>query len=152
MQREELYRRIAELLDVMDSEERYELVDLEYKKEGKHWFLRIFVDKPGGILIDDCEKISRYLGTRLDEMDAIPNSYLLEVSSPGIERPLRKPEDFMRFRGSQVLVKTLEKIGGSRKFQGILEDYRDDQVFLNTDDGTVSIPYNLISQARLKVF
>ena len=82
--------------------ENFELVDLEYKKEGSNWYLRIYIDKPGGITLDDCQKVSEQLGEELDREDPISENYFLEVSSPGLDRPLMKDSDFIRFAGEFV--------------------------------------------------
>lgn len=80
----------------------FELVDVEYKKEGSHWYLRVYIDKEGGITLDDCQLVSEYLSDRLDEVDPIEHSYILEVSSPGLDRPLKKPRDFERNIGKEI--------------------------------------------------
>jgi ribosome maturation factor RimP len=114
--------------------------------------LRVFIDKPGGIQLADCENVSNFLSPRLDMLDLIPHQYVLEVSSPGIERPLTRPSDFIRYRGSQISLKTFHKVHGKRKFEGELVDYLNDEVIIQTDEGNFMIPYELISHARLKVF
>jgi ribosome maturation factor RimP len=83
----------------------YELVDLEYKKEGPHWCLKLYIDKPGGITLDDCQEVSQRVGDMLDIKDPIPHNYFLEVSSVGLDRPLKKEEDFVRFKGRKVDLK-----------------------------------------------
>ncbi len=144
--------RVEELITPFILQEGLELVDVEYQKDGPNWFLRIFIDKPGGVKLDDCEKISNLVSSVLDRADIIPQKYYLEVSSPGVERPLKKPKDFERFRGSNIIVRTKSKIQGSRNFQGVLAGYEDDQVVLETADGLIKIPFNLIGKAKLKVF
>lgn len=143
---------VAQMLESFLNDQNLELIDVEYKKEGKKWYLRVFIDKSGGIQLTDCEAVSEFLSPKLDTSDLIPHHYILEVSSPGIERPLRKPQDFIRFRGSQVCLRTLAPIGGKKQFQGVLLDLIDDQVILETCEGRLSIPYVLIGRARLKVF
>ncbi len=152
MKKTEFYETIAKLLEPFLTDSALELIDIEYRKEGKNWFLRIFIDKPGGVQLADCENISNFLSSRLDELDLIPHHYILEVSSPGIERPLRKPEDFLRYRGSRISLKTHNRVQGKKNFQGVLVDYLDNQVILQTDEGDFMIPYEAISQAKLKVF
>lgn len=129
-----------------------ELVDVEYKKEGKRWFLRVFIDKPGGIQLSDCEQVSRFLDAELDSLNLITHHYILEVSSPGIERHLRKPEDFVRFRGSLIEVRTNDKIYERRNFRGKIIDFSEGRVILETEEGTIDIPLNIINKANLKVF
>lgn len=152
MKGQSIRERVEELITPFILQEGLELVDVEYQKDGPNWFLRIFIDKPGGVNLDDCERISNLVGSVLDRADIIPQKYYLEVSSPGVERPLKKPEDFERFRGSEVTVRTKAKIEGSKNFQGVLAGYEDDQVVLETKDGLIKIPFHLIGKAKLKVF
>jgi len=144
--------RVEELITPLILQEGLELVDVEYQKDGPNWFLRIFIDKPGGVKLDDCEMVSNLVSSVLDRADIIPQKYYLEVSSPGVERPLKKPEDFERFRGSKITVRTKSKIQGSKNFQGILAGYEEDHVVLDTTEGMIKIPFHLIGKARLKVF
>ena len=97
-----------------------ELVDIEYVKEGRDWFLRIFIDKEAGVDIEECGIVSERLSEKLDEIDPIPHNYFLEVSSPGAERPLKKETDFEKAIGKNVYIKTYEPIDGEKKFEGIL--------------------------------
>lgn len=97
-----------------------ELVDVEYVKEGGNWFLRVYIDKPGGVALDDCEKVSRPLEKKIDETDPIPHAYYLEVSSPGLERPLKKPGDYIKAVGSPVEIKLFKSVGDRKRFEGEL--------------------------------
>ncbi len=99
---------------------KFELVDVEYLKEGSNWYLRIFIDKEGGITIDDCQHVSEELSDVLDKVDPISQSYFLEVSSPGIDRPLKKEKDFEKFKGEQVEVKLFQPVEGRKVFEGEL--------------------------------
>ncbi|HHV35008.1 MAG: ribosome maturation factor RimP [Syntrophaceticus sp.] len=153
MKKETVTVRVQEVISPFILQEDLELVDVEYKKEHANWYLRIFIDKPGGVRLEDCEKVSNFASAELERLGVIPSRYFLEVSSPGVERPLRKPEDFERFCGSTIRLRTTSKIQGSRNFQGMLVDYVDDQVILETEDGrSINIPYHLIRQARLKIY
>lgn len=143
---------VAKVLQPFLQDHELELVDIEYKKEGRKWFLRVFIDKPGGVQISDCEVVSEFLSLRLDALDLIPHHYILEVSSPGVERPLKRPQDFVRFKGSRVFVKTFAPVEGQKQFEGTLVDFIDNQVVLETDTGKINLPYDLVAQARLKVF
>ncbi|HEX9061972.1 MAG TPA: ribosome maturation factor RimP [Clostridia bacterium] len=96
------------------------LVDVEFIKEGANWYLRIYIDKPNGITIDDCQIVSEELGEKLDKVDPIEQSYFLEVSSPGLERPLKKERDFEKYKGETVEVKLFEAIDGKKIFEGEL--------------------------------
>lgn len=110
----------AELVRPIVDRLSYELVDVEFLKEGANWYLRIYIDKPGGIAIEDCQIVSEELSDRLDETDPIKQSYILEVSSPGLERPLKKDSDFVRFRGEPVEVKLFQPVNGKKVFEGDL--------------------------------
>jgi ribosome maturation factor RimP len=133
------------------SEHGFELVDIEYVKEGNNWFLRVFVDKEGGIDIDECGQISEYLSTRLDEKDPIPSAYFLEVSSPGAERPLKKPDDFRAAVDKHVFVTTYEPIDGLKEFEGKLLAYDGELLVIQTGKKKVEIRADKIASARLAI-
>ncbi len=141
---EEFTKPIVEMLNL-------ELVDVEFVKEGGQWYLRIYIDKPGGVDLDDCQAVSEQLDKILDEKDPIPQSYILEVSSPGIERPLNKPEDYKRFAGNLVTVKTYIPVNGKKTITGMLIGLQDDGVRLEVDNEQVTIPMDKISLTRLAV-
>jgi ribosome maturation factor RimP len=111
---EELVKPIIESMDI-------ELVDIEFVKESNNWYLRIYIDKEGGVTIDDCENVSRKVSDILDEKDPIEQSYSLEVSSPGIDRPIKSSSDFEKHKGEEVEVKLYKPIDGSKSYEGILE-------------------------------
>src|SRR5690606_4073460 len=113
----------------------FELVDVEYVKEGPNWYLRIYIDKPGGITIDDCKVVSEEVSDLLDKEDPIPQSYFLEVSSPGLERPLKKDSDLERFKGELVEVKLFKAINGKKKYVGELIGLIDNKIVINLDSG-----------------
>ncbi|MCC8139082.1 MAG: ribosome maturation factor RimP [Lachnospiraceae bacterium] len=151
MARKEAYEQRTEalLLPVME-EHHFELVDVEFVKEAGTWYLRAYIDKPGGITIDDCELVSRYLSDRLDEEDFIEESYILEVSSPGLGRPLKKEKDFVRSRGEPVEGKLFRAVDGSKEFSGILEDWDRDTVTLKMEnEATLVIERANIALIRL---
>jgi ribosome maturation factor RimP len=112
-----------------------ELVEVNFKKEGSNWFLRVFIDKEDGISINDCEEVSKKLGNTLDEIDPITQSYILEVSSLGINRPLKTERDFLKFIGNNIEIKLYKPILGSKKIEGILEGYDGDIIKIKTTDG-----------------
>lgn len=132
-------------------ENAFELVDVEYVKEGSNWFLRVYVDKEGGIDIDDCGRISEYLSAKLDEKDPISSAYFLEVSSPGAERPLKKPEDIKKSIGKHVFVTTYETIEGFKEFEGQLLAFENDEVIVQLAKKKVTLPYNKVASARLAI-
>ena len=126
-----------------------ELVDVEYVKESTGWILRVFLDKPGGIDLDDCQAVSAVLDKKLDQEDPIPGAYSLEVSSPGLERPLKKRSDYERFAGRLVQIRTYSGVHGRKRFEGILEGLQGDNVLLKWDGETIEIPLELVSKANL---
>ena len=107
---------------------QFELVDVEYVKEGGTWYLRAYIDKPGGIAVDDCEAVSRRFSDILDEKDYIEDSYIFEVSSPGLGRPLKKEKDYVRNMGKEIEIRTYRAIDRCKEFTGILKAYDDTSV------------------------
>jgi ribosome maturation factor RimP len=148
---ENIISNIKELLEPMLFEKRLELFDLEFKSQGQKGVLRVFIDKDEGVTIDDCTVISRELGTLLEVHDVIPGSYTLEVSSPGLTRPLKKPSDYLRFRGKTVKIKTIEDIEDKKVFKGKLLDFIDETVSLEANGTNYLIPYNKIEKANLEL-
>ena len=132
--RETYEKKTEELLLPMMEENGFELVDVEYVKEGGSWYLRAYIDKPGGIAINDCEVISRALSDKLDEEDFIEDSYILEVSSPGLGRPLKKEKDFQRNLGEEVEVRTFRAIEGQKEFTGVLKAYDKESVTIELEE------------------
>ena len=112
----------------------FELWDVEYVKEGGTWYLRAYIDKPGGIMVDDCEVVSRELSDLLDKKDFIDEAYILEVSSPGLGRALKKERDFEKSLGKEVEVRTYRMIDKQKEFRGILKGYDQDTVTIETDN------------------
>ena len=138
MSKREVYeQKTEEILLPIIEEYGFELVDVEYVKEGGTWYLRTYIDKEGGISIDDCEKVSRRLSDILDEKDYIDDTYIMEVSSPGLGRPLKKEKDFKRSLGKEVDIRTYRMIDKQKEFTGILKDYDKDTVTIELDDETL---------------
>jgi len=146
---------VEELAAPILEEMQLELVDIEYVKEGKNWFLRLFIDKDDGVDIEECGIVSEKLGEKLDELDPIPHNYFLEVSSPGAERPLKKAEDFTKAVRKQVNVKTYEPIDGEKEFEGKLVEFNGEalkiDVTIKTRTKTFEIPFEKVAKARLAV-
>ena len=115
----------------------FELYDLMFVKEGSNWYLRVFIDKPGGITIDDCEMVSRAIEKILDEKDPIEQSYILEVSSPGIDRPLKKEADYERFKDSVIDIKLYKPCNGRKEFTGKLVGLQDGNIVITDDSGNI---------------
>lgn len=125
--REEYEAKTEALLQPMVDERGFELVDVEYVKEGSNWYLRAFIDKPGGISIDDIEPISRELSEKLDQEDFISDAYILEVSSPGLGRPLKKDKDFVRSIGEEIEIHLYRAINKQKEFVGILKEFNKEE-------------------------
>ena len=136
MSKREVYeQKTEELITPFVEENGFELVDVEYVKEGGNWYLRAYIDKPGGITVDDCEVISRSLSDKLDEEDFIEGAYILEVSSPGLGRPLKKEKDFVRNMGQEVELRTYRAIEKQKEFRGILDAYDKSSITLEVEEG-----------------
>lgn len=134
--REDFEQRTEELLIPILEKYEFELVDVEYVKEAGTWYLRAYIDKPGGIAINDCEVVSRELSDLLDQKGFIDDSYILEVSSPGLGRPLKKERDFARSIGAEVEIRTYRMVEGRKEFTGVLEEYDSESVTVSYEDGT----------------
>ena len=141
---------VEKLVGEIIKDTQLELVDVEYVKE-RDWYLRVFLDKPGGMEVDDCQWVSERLTARLDEIDPIKESYILEVSSPGLDRPLKKEKDYIRHTGDKVEIHTFAPFNGKKIIVGVLRGLADDNVLLEVDGDQMSIPREKTSQVRLYV-
>lgn len=136
MAKREFYeQKTEELIMPVIEQNQFELVNVEFVKEGSNWYLRLYVDKEGGITIDDCEKVSRAMSDILDREDYIEESYILEVSSPGLGRPLKKDKDFVRSIGSEVEIRLYKPVDGQKEYNGILKSFDKDNVVIELEDG-----------------
>ena len=142
---------IHSIAGTLTAEKGMELVDVEFRKEGVGQVLRLYIDKKGGVTVDDCALISRELSTLLDINDVIEKKYVLEVSSPGLRRPLKKIEDFKRFEGKLVLIKTIEPIDNRKVFKGYLKDTNDKGIDMDIDGSIYSLSFNQIKKANLEI-
>ncbi|MCD8046082.1 MAG: ribosome maturation factor RimP [Clostridiales bacterium] len=133
--REDYEARTEALLLPLMEEFGFELVDVEYVKEGGSWYLRAYIDKEGGITVNDCEAVSRRMSDLLDEEDFIADSYIFEVSSPGLGRPLKKEKDYIRSMGSRVEIRTYRPIDRKKEFCGVLTAYTADTVTIVPEAG-----------------
>ena len=142
---------VGELAAPVAAEFGCELWDTEYVREAGQWFLRLYLDKVGGVDILDCENVSRKVSDLLDEVDPIEGSYVFEVSSAGAERQLKRPSDFERFIGSPVLVKTYQNRDGRKEFPGVLKGYEDGDILLQM--GTQELRFNKseVAMVRLRI-
>jgi ribosome maturation factor RimP len=129
----------------------FELIDLEFKFEGGRRVLRLYIDTAGGVTLDHCQLVSKQVGALLDMKDPIDNPYHLEVSSPGINRVLKKKTDFVKFAGAEVKIKTRNKFYGRRNFHGTLTGMENSIIILEVDGQRVDIPYSDLEKARLNL-
>ncbi len=151
MSRRETYEQKATALILPIIEQmKFELVDVEYVKEGGTWYLRAYIDKPGGITVDDCEAVSRLFSDLLDEEDFIEDSYVMEVSSPGLDRPLKKDRDLERSIGREVDVKLFRPLAGQKEMTGTLLAFTKDTLTIGFgEEDRIDIPRETIALVRL---
>ena len=152
MSKKEMYeQKTEEILLPIVEEYGFELVDVEYVKEGSNWYLRAYIDKPGGITVNDCEAVSRIFSDKLDEKDFIEDSYIMEISSPGLDRPLKKEKDFARSMGKLVEVRTYRPIEKQKEFCGVLTAYDSSTVTIQEDEETRTFDRKDIALIRLAI-
>ncbi|MGN0505475.1 MAG: ribosome maturation factor RimP [Lachnospiraceae bacterium] len=150
--REEYELKTEQLLEPILQEAHFELVDVEFVKEAGTFYLRAYIDKEGGITINDCEMVSRRLSDLLDEKDFIPDAYILEVSSPGLGRQLKKEKDFKRSLGEEVEVKLYQALNKKKEFSGILKSYDKDTVVITEENGnSLTLERSNIAMIKLAV-
>jgi len=142
---------VEELISPVLISENLELVDIEYKKEGKDWTLRVFIDKPGGITVQDCQTTSHRVEDMIEIDGLIPSHYILEVSSPGLDRPLKKEKDFLKFRGKHIRLTTFAAVNNQKKFKGVIRDFQDSTLTLEVQQKVFQIPLTNIAKARLEI-
>jgi ribosome maturation factor RimP len=150
MSKRDNYEKITEeLVMPLIEQNNFELVDVEYVKESSNWYLRIYIDKEGGISVDDCEIISRALSEKMDEKDFIDDAYILEVSSPGLGRPLKKDKDFIRSIGKEIEIKLYKAMNKQKDFEGTLKSYTKDEVTIEVDGEEIKFLRSDIALIRL---
>ena len=142
-------QEVTELLDPVLEEMGFELVDVEFLSKQGRWVLQLFIDTEGGVTIDDCARVSREIGDLIDVRDIIDHEYVLEVSSPGIDRPLKKPKDFLWACGRKVRIRTKEPVDGRQNFTGMLENVEGDVITLDVDGMAVSLTMGKLEKANL---
>jgi len=148
---EKVIKIVKELAIPILEREALELVDIEFKREVRGWVLRIYIDKEGGVSLNDCTLVSQQLGDVLDVEDPIDTPYILEVSSPGLTRPLKGTKDYQRYIGRLVKIKTYKEIYGKKVFIGELSGLKEGIVNIKIDKKVYEIPYGLIASAHLEV-
>ena len=146
-----IYQLVSELIEPTVTEHNIELVDVEYIKAGKVWTLRVFIDKKQGVTVLDCQKLSREIEDLIEVHELISDPYTLEVSSPGLDRPLKKEADFLRNKDKQIQLNTYAPIEGRKNFSGIVLDIEDKVLFLKDKDGCLELELANIAQAKLVI-
>jgi ribosome maturation factor RimP len=147
----EIVDRVSAIADPILSNEGMELVELEYRRESKGWVLRLYIDKEGGVTLDDCTRISQEVGRSLDVENFISTPYTLEVSSPGLARPLKKEKDFMKYRNHMIKVKTIDPIENRRQFKGKLLGITENRIEIAMDGGVFQILLSNVAKANLEI-
>jgi ribosome maturation factor RimP len=142
-------KEIETLITPVVDQEGGEIVDLQWRREGHQWILRLFIDKPNGITLDDCALFSDRVGAFLDEKNAIEQSYVLEISSPGLDRVIKKDKDFEKFAGKAVKVRIKIAENGQRKFSGILKGLQDGKVAVQVGETVKTFDKKNIDEIRL---
>lgn len=137
MQTNDIAGRVFNIVSKFADENEYEIVDVEYVKEGPNWYLRVYADKEGGVNIDDCEIISRWLEKKLEEDDFIDHAYILEVSSPGIDRILKRDYEYTKYKGRLVDIKLYKPLNGSKEIQGYLLGLENGEIKIELSDGSI---------------
>lgn len=151
MKFEKLLQEVREVVEPILQSQGFELVDLEYQRESRGWILRIYMDREGGVTLDDCSGMSHEVGAVLEVKDVIPTSYVLEVSSPGLTRPLKKPEDFNKFLNRLVKIKLYKPLDGRRNFKGTLLGLEGETVRVEVEGQVFDIPLPSIAKANLEI-
>lgn len=150
--REDYELKTESLVMPLIEENNFELVDVEYVREGSNWFLRVYIDKEGGITVDDCELVSRALSDLLDVHDFIPDAYILEVSSPGLGRQLKKDKDFKRSIGEVIEIKLYKSINKQKEFEGVLTGFDETTITFEQENGEeMTLNRSDIAMVRLAI-
>lgn len=145
----EIVDRVKKIIDPILSNEGLECVDLDYRREARGWILRLYIDKEGGVKLDDCARISQEVGRILDVEIPIAIPYTLEVSSPGLTRPLKTERDYVKYQNRLIRVKTVTPIGNQRQFKGRLLKVANEGIEIDMGGGVVHIPFQNIGKANL---
>lgn len=152
MNKKEIIRNINNMCEPLANELGYDLVDVEFIKEGSMYFLRVYIDKLGGINLDDCQRMSELVSDKLDETDPISVTYYLEVSSPGLDRPLKTDKDLMRNIGKDIEIKLYSSINDKKVYYGELESFNAEEIVIKEETGnSISIAKESISLIKLVV-
>ncbi len=143
---------VEEIVKPFLNENDLELVDIEFVKEGQHRYLRVYLDKENGVSLDDCQEVSVYLSEKLDKLDPIKENYFLEVSSPGVERPLKKAKDFEKYKGKSVEARLYHTLNGEKVFEGKLLGLKENKIIIDREaKGIIEIPKDKVSLVKLLI-
>jgi ribosome maturation factor RimP len=142
-------RQVTDLIEPTLKDMGFELVDVEYLSRLGKWVLRLYIDKEGGVTLDDCAQVSREIGDLIDVKDIIIHKYVLEVSSPGLDRPLKKEKDFEHAIGKKIKVKTVAPVEGRRNYTGYLTNFQKGILYMELENGPVSLPWKEVEKANL---
>ena len=145
-------KTVWQFIEPLLKDTSYEIYDVEYVKEGAEWYLRIFIDKEGGIDLDDCETVTDLINDPLDELDPIAEAYFLEVSSPGVERHLKSMRHFEKAVGEKIRIKTFVKMENSKEWVGILKAVDENGITLESNGKTIEFPFEKIAKSNISVF
>ena len=148
MKREAVEEFVSSVVEGIIAGTNLELVDVDYVRE-RDWYLRVYLDKPGGVDLDDCQIVSEKLSAILDEKDPIAENYLLEVSSPGLDRVLKKDKDFIRYNGRDVDIQLFKPINGNKQYTGVLQGFTDTTIEFSINGESVTFERTAIAQIRL---
>ena len=151
MTKKQIVEQVEVYLEPILNEFKYELVDVEYVKEGPNYYLRIYIDKEGGVNIQDCQVTSRAIESVLDEKDFIKEAYILEVSSPGLDRVLKKDREFEKFKGRLVDVKLYNAIDKQKSFTGILDKKQDEKLYIIEEETPLEFDMKNVAVVRLAI-
>jgi ribosome maturation factor RimP len=151
MMSKEIIDRVHAVANPILSSEGMELVEIQYRREAKGWVLRLYINGEGGVTLDDCTRVSNEVGRSLDVEDFIPTPYTLEVSSPGLTRPLKEEKDFIRYCNRLIKVKTFNPIENRRQFKGKLLKVSDNRIEIETDGRVFQIPLSNVAKANLEI-
>ena len=142
---------VADIIRPAVDGEGLDLVDVEYKKEGKNWYLKVYIDKPHGVTLEDCQSISHQIGDLIEIENIVSRQYILEVSSPGLDRPLKTARDFLRNKDRRVQVTTFSPVQGRKNFRGAIQSIRDNTLVLDEGGNEWAIPLGKIAKAKLVI-
>ena len=149
LKKAEIEKCVYEIAEPICNNLKCELIDVEYAKENNEWYLRIYIQKDGGITIEDCTGVSRAVSEKLDAIDPIEGNYILEVSSPGINRVLKSDREIEKFKGSNVTIKLFAPVNGSKKYDGILLGLRDGKIIIKDNENEIYFDKASVSSVRL---